>query len=233
MKTTLFTCLCSAALAVTLFAQDPTVTPAAAAAGAPAALASPAAATASPAAQTSVTPAADDRSDLERRIQKKVKHGLNISFGDDDEKSGRKHDVHVGNSDSEEAALMAIPIVGIIFTTLFGAPVLVVGLIMFFSYWKARSLHRTVRMMVEKGQPVPEALFATPHSPARARSDMRRGVVLIMIGLGLMIFLGAVNDWQDGSWAVGIIPFLIGAGYLLVWKLEGAKRGTDIPPRVS
>lgn len=128
---------------------------------------------------------------------------------------------------------MAIPIVGIIFTTLFGAPVLVVGLIMFFSYWKARSLHRTVRMMVEKGQPVPEALFATPHSPARARSDMRRGVVLIMIGLGLMIFLGAVNDWQDGSWAVGIIPFLIGAGYLLVWKLEGAKRGTDIPPRVS
>jgi hypothetical protein len=45
--------------------------------------------------------------------------------------------------------------------------------------------------------------------------------------LGLVIFLGAVNDWEGGSWAIGIIPFLIGLGYLLVWKLEGKK---DIPP---
>ncbi len=115
---------------------------------------------------------------------------------------------------------MAIPIVGIIFTTLFGAPVMIVGLIMFFSYWKARSLHRTVRMMVEKGQPVPESLFAAPHSPARQRSDMRRGVVLGMVGLGIMLFLGAVNEWEGGAWALGLIPFLIGAGYLVVWKLE-------------
>jgi len=125
---------------------------------------------------------------------------------------------------------MAIPIVGIIFTTLFGAPVLIVGLIMFFSYWKARSLHRTVRMMVEKGQPVPEALFATPPAVIRQRSDMRRGVVLAMIGLGVMLFLGAVNDWEGGAWALGLIPFLIGCGYLLVWKLEDNKAGTDNPP---
>lgn len=235
MKTTLITCLWSAAFAVTLFAQDPNATPAGAVPPSPAASVATApmpsaGITASPA----LTPSASASDDLESRIEKKVKRGLNITFGDDeDDKPGPKHDrVHVGNSDFDDGALMAIPIVGIIFTTLFGAPVLVVGLIMFFSYWKARSLHRTVRLMVEKGQPVPEALFATPHSPARARSDMRRGVVLIMIGLGVMIFLGAVNNWEDGAWAVGIIPFLIGAGYLLVWKLEGAKRSTDNAPRL-
>lgn len=118
---------------------------------------------------------------------------------------------------------MAIPIIGIIFTTLFGAPVLIVGLIMFFSYWKARSLHRTVRMMVEKGQPVPPELFVEHRTPARARNDMRKGVVLLMIGLGLIIFFGVVADWDDGVWAIGMIPFLMGAGYLTVWKLEGNK----------
>jgi hypothetical protein len=52
-----------------------------------------------------------------------------------------------------------------------------------------------------------------------------------MVGAGLMVFLGAVNDWENGAWAVGIIPLLIGAGYLLVWKLEGAQKAkTDNPP---
>lgn len=231
MKTTLVTCLCSAALALAAFAQPPagtpeptttttiiTTTPGAQAA--PAAQAAP-----------SATLARDDDSDLESRIEKKVKKGLNITFGDDDRKTHAREHRHNG-SDFDEGALMAIPIVGIIFSTLFGAPVLIVGLILFFSYWKQRSLYRTVRMMVEKGQPVPEGLFAPPQSPARQRSDMRRGVVLVMIGLGIMIFLGAVNDWNDGSWALGVIPFLIGAGYLLVWKLDANKRVTDTAPRV-
>ena len=74
--------------------------------------------------------------------------------------------------------------------------------------------------MVEKGQPVPEALLNPPPAQ-RQRSDMRRGVVLAMVGLGLMLFFGAVNDWEGGAWSIGLIPFLIGAGYLLVWKLEG------------
>jgi hypothetical protein len=63
---------------------------------------------------------------------------------------------------------------------------------------------------------------------------MRRGVVLVMIGIGLMCFFAAVNDWEGGAWTLGLIPFLIGAGYLVVWKLEGNKPGevkrTDNPP---
>jgi hypothetical protein len=81
-------------------------------------------------------------------------------------------------------------------------------------------------MMVEKGQPVPEALLNPP--PAhRQRSDLRRGIVLTMVGLGLLVFLGAINDWEGGAWSLGLIPFLIGAGYLLVWKLDAKK---DNPP---
>ena len=179
----------------------------------------------------SASPRSED--DLESRIDRKVKKGLHIGVGDrETDRESRRH----SHDDNDDSAFMAIPIVGIIFSTLFGTPVLIVAAIMFFSYLRSRSLHRTVRMMVEKGQPVPPALFAPP-TAIRARSDMRRGVVLVMVGIGLMVFFGAVNDWEGGVWALGIIPFLIGAGYLLVWKLEGNGRSgintsTDNIPRV-
>jgi len=100
---------------------------------------------------------------------------------------------------------------------------------MLFSYMRSRSLHKTVRDMVAKGQAVPPALFAPP--PAiRARSDFRRGVVLVMVGIALVIFFGAVNEWDGGAWAIGVIPFLIGVGYLLVWKFEGPKDTDKAPP---
>jgi hypothetical protein len=82
--------------------------------------------------------------------------------------------------------------------------------------------------MVAKGQEVPAALFAPPPI-IKARSDLRRGVVLLMVGFGLMIFFGAVNDWEGGVWSLGVIPFVIGLGYLLVWKLEGRSRD-KMPP---
>jgi hypothetical protein len=140
---------------------------------------------------------------------------LNVSANDD----AVRHD--------SDVPWIAIPIVTIVFLTIFGTPILIVAVILYFSFSKTRALHRTVRMMVEKGQPVPEALLNPPPAQ-RQRSDMRRGVVLAMVGLGLMLFFAAVNDWEGGAWSIGLIPFLIGAGYLLVWKLEGKK--DNVPP---
>ena len=214
MKTTILTCLCSIALVWTAFGQSSPM-PSPSASGTAVASAS-AGASISPA--VSATP--DDEDSIEKSVKRKTSRKFSITSP-----SGitiTRHHRDNDDSDIENGALMAIPIIGIIFSTLFGAPVLVVGAIMFFSYLKSRSLHRTVREMVEKGQPVPPALFAPP-AAIRARSDMRRGVVLVMVGIGVMIFFGAVNDWEGGAWALGIIPFLIGVGHLLVWKLEGPK----------
>jgi len=227
MKTTLVTCISSVALALSLFGQDPTPSPTATFGTTPATAFSPAAVLAA-----SPSPRLED--DLERRIEEKVKKGLHISIGGDRDRDRNRERDRSHNSDDEDfGALMAIPIVGIIFSAIFGTPVMIVAAIMFFSYLKSRSLHRTVRGMVERGQEVPAALFVTPPPAIRARSDMRRGVVLVMVGLGVMIFFGAVNEWEGGAWALGIIPFLIGCGYLLVWRLEGNKPSTDNVPRVS
>ena len=219
MKTTLLTSLCSIALALTVFGQTPTP-PASPSATAVASTST--SATVSPSVSPAATP--DDEDSIERSVTRKLERRLN--------KRSKRHvnitsNGHDGDFDFDEGALMAIPIVGIIFTTLFGAPVMVVAAIMFFSYLKSRSLHRTVREMVAKGQEVPAALFAPP-PVVRARSDMRKGIVLTMVGVGVMLFFAAVNEWEGGAWALGIIPFLIGLGYLLVWKLEGAK--DKVPP---
>jgi hypothetical protein len=223
MKTTTLACLFSIALFLPAFGQTPTPAPSPSVSSTAVASAS---AGASIAPAVSATP--EDEDSIERSVSRKLKRHFSVTNSGPNVTVSRR-DRNNDDFNVEDGALMAIPIIGIIFTTLFGAPVLVVGAIMFFSYLKSRSLHRTVRDMVEKGQPVPPALFAPP-AAIRARSDMRRGVVLVMVGFGIMIFFGAVNDWEGGAWAIGIIPFLIGVGHLLVWKLEGPKSADKAPP---
>lgn len=216
MKTLFLTCLCSIALVLSVCGQDPTAPPTSASAQASATASSP-----------SATPNRDDSIESEVARKLKRKFGVDIDVSNGTTHITRHHKSDSDDDDSDLGGIIAIPIIAIIFSTLFGAPVLVVATIMFFSYLKSRSLHRTVRNMVEKGQEVPAALFAAPPI-IRQRSDLRRGVVLVMVGFGLMIFFGAMNDWEGGAWSLGVIPFVIGLGYLLVWKLEG--RRDKVPP---
>jgi hypothetical protein len=168
-----------------------------------------------------MSPASNLADRLHQKLDKKLKgrHGIVID-GDDFDLDKMK---------SEDIPDFVIPIVAITMFTIFGAPVLIVAFIMYFGFSKSRMQHRTIRMLAEKGQPIPAALLAPPTPAVRQRSDMRRGIVLVMVGIALMICFGAWNDWEGGAWAIGVIPFVIGLGYLLVWKLEGGKKN-EIPP---
>jgi uncharacterized protein DUF6249 len=200
--------ICSLSVAISSFAQAPTASPL----------------TGTPAATAAISPTSTPQSKIEQSIRKKQKKHFGFTIGDHDRDLDKLD--RLDHAKSDDVPAIVVPIVAITLLTVFGAPVLIVGLILYFSFSRSRALHRTVRMMVEKGQPVPAALLNPP--PAlRQRSDLRRGVVLTMIGLGLMVFFGAVNDWEGGAWTLGLIPFLIGAGYLLVWKLDTKK---DNPP---
>jgi Domain of unknown function (DUF6249) len=218
LKIKLFTYFCCVvALACSAHGQSPTVPP-----GTPVAAMTPAAsvisaaaspvvpvtsATAAPAVAPGASPDSDE--DFDKAIEKKIRKHFNFDFDRG----------HSGEHSEDDVPWIAVPIVLIVFLSVFGVPVVIVGLIMYFSFSKSRALHKTVRLMVEKGQPVPEALL-NPPPVVRQRSDLRRGVVLLMVGAGLMVFFGAVNDWEGGVWSLGIIPFLIGLGYLLVWRLD-------------
>ncbi len=224
MKKLFLLCICSLALAGSLFGQAPTETPIASPTTTAAATATTSATSIAAPALTPTATGSSASSDLADRIHRKLekklghKHGIIIDGGD-------KDGDHVGSS--EDIPAMVIPLVAIVFMTIFGAPVLIVMLIGVIALIGSRMRQRTIRMMVEKGQPVPAELLAPEVRRVRRRSDVRRGVVWTMVGLGLMIWLAAVNDWEGGAWSFGLIPFLIGLGYLIVWKLENKK---DIPP---
>jgi hypothetical protein len=221
-------CICSIALAGSLFAQAPTESPiasptvptAATAATAATSMAAPAA-IATPAPKATSSSGSSDLADrIHRKLEKKLgkKHGIIIDGGDEDTDHEKS---------SDDIPTMIIPLVAIVFLSIFGAPVLIVIMIGVFALLVSRSRQRTIRMLVEKGQPVPAELLAPATRAVRRRSDVRRGVVWTMVGLGVMIWLGAVTDWEGGAWSLGLIPFLIGLGYLIIWKLENKK---DIPP---
>ena len=118
---------------------------------------------------------------------------------------------------------LLVPIFGIIFT--FGTPVILVAVILFYRMRKTRLLHETIARLVEKGQPIPEALLSPRSAPQKKLSDLRTGIILIAVGLGLSIFFYAITDRSDANvWAIGIIPLLIGVGYVVAWKLEPEKQ---------
>jgi uncharacterized protein DUF6249 len=200
--------ICSLVLATGSFAQTPTVSPIAS----------------TPAATAAISATSTPASKIEQSIRKKQKKHFGFTIDDHDKDLDALD--RLGDHKSKDIPEFVIPIVAITLLTVFGAPVLIVGLILYFSFSRSRALHRTVRMMVEKGQPVPEALLNPPPAQ-RQRSDVRRGVVLTMIGIGVTVFLGAASEWEGGAWTLGLIPFLIGLGYLLVWKLDTKK---DNPP---
>src|SRR5438045_6161644 len=113
MKKLILLCICSTALAASLFAQVPTASP----------IASPPAAT--PAATIAAIASPSDLADrIHQKLEKKFggkhgKHGIIIG-GDHDEldlDDGKSH---------EDIPAMVIPLVGIVFLTIFGAPVLIV-----------------------------------------------------------------------------------------------------------
>lgn len=68
------------------------------------------------------------------------------------------------------------------------------------------------RTLIEKGFEPPEGLLAAP-----ARRDLRKGVVLVFAGLGLVVAGMMLGD--RGMAAGGLIPAFIGIGYLVSYRL--------------
>ncbi len=99
-------------------------------------------------------------------------------------------------------------------------------------------LHETLRIAFEKGQPVPPEIITALQTPARPAAppvperDLRTGLVLIAVGLGLCAIgygfwyaLMTVSDTAAYMTAVsfaglGAIPGLIGVAYVIFWAVR-------------
>lgn len=81
-----------------------------------------------------------------------------------------------------------------------------------FRHRRQRMLHETIRQMVDKGMPIPPELLAPPARVARVktRNDLRNGLIMIGIGLGLAVI----------HFRAGWILVFVGAAFLLIWYIE-------------
>lgn len=88
-----------------------------------------------------------------------------------------------------------------------------------------RMLHETVRMMIEKGQPIPPELLQPQETARRPRSDLRTGLVLVAIGIGLCGLGLSIGSDKAKISGLGLIPILMGVAFLIAWKIEAKRSG--------
>ena len=108
--------------------------------------------------------------------------------------------------------LTAVLVVG----TIFGFTAIIVVVSMYVRHRARQMRHETIRLALEKGQPLPPEALAAP------RNDLSRGVRLIALGIGLSAFLyiiapshGGLPGRHGNVWAVGLILVAVGVGHLL------------------
>jgi hypothetical protein len=133
----------------------------------------------------------------------------------------------------EEARIQAIqsrsgpPAVAIVVpVALFTCALLLVASFLFFRHRKELEQQTTIRLMIEKGVTVPIE-FLAPRAPKH--SDLRHGLVLVAAGIAVVVFLKVAHG-PPGAWAFGLLPLLVGLGYLLVWKITSREENAADKP---
>src|SRR5262245_5474258 len=102
----------------------------------------------------------------------------------------------------------------------------IVAAALYASYRKDRQRHETLRRAIERGAEIPPSLLIPPRPP---HSDLRRGVLLLSVGVALAILLIATSP-APGIWTAALIPVSLGLGYLVVHRLE--RRSATAPAEV-
>jgi Domain of unknown function (DUF6249) len=120
---------------------------------------------------------------------------------------------------STDLAELFVPIA--VVATVFGCSAVMVGIVAYTLFRVRRLRHETIRVALEKGQPLPPDLLEPPrkqHGPLR---DLRTGLILLGIGVGVAAFMGLSGiPGVQRSWTIGFIPGFMGAAYLAAFTLS-------------
>ncbi len=100
-----------------------------------------------------------------------------------------------------------------------------IALITYFRFRRRREVQETIRVAIEKGQELPTEFLETISSPKdrpKKDQDLRRGVVLTAVGLGIGAFgfLVGEDDAVGPLMGIGSIPLLIGLALTALWILR-------------
>ncbi|MGH8148250.1 MAG: DUF6249 domain-containing protein [Rhodanobacteraceae bacterium] len=102
-------------------------------------------------------------------------------------------------------------------------PVLIAFIVLRYRQQQTRTRYEALVQLAEKGVELTPQLLAEPRT---VYSERRRALVLIGTGFGIMVMFVALpgrfaNGYSVASlWAMGLLPLMIGLGYLASWWLN-------------
>lgn len=105
----------------------------------------------------------------------------------------------------------------------FLGPTLIVLIFLRYRYLQTQARYNTLLQLAEKGVDLTPQMLAEPRLEY---SERRRALVLIGAGLGLMVMFAALPGHFDNGlgvrslWGFGLLPLMIGLGYLASWWLN-------------
>ena len=103
------------------------------------------------------------------------------------------------------------------------ATILGIWLVSLFNFRKRLTMHETLRLAMDKGQPLSMDLLATMTQIVDPiRRDLRRGIVLIAIGIGIAV-VGVIIGPEEGGTlrpvlGIASFPVILGVAYLGLWR---------------
>lgn len=98
---------------------------------------------------------------------------------------------------------------------------LIVAASLYAGYRKDVERHHTLRQAIDRGASIPSELLVPARTP---NADLRRGIVLVALGLALGILLVAMTGLSNGT--IALIPLFLGIAYLIVHHLDAKSRQT-------
>lgn len=109
-------------------------------------------------------------------------------------------------------------------------PLAIIVLTLRFLRQQTEARYRTLLQLAEKGVDLPLDVLA---ERGRPQDDRRRAIILLSGGLGLILCLLALPvQTEQGHrigeiWGIGLLPVMMGLGYLLNWWLETRAGASD------
>jgi hypothetical protein len=86
----------------------------------------------------------------------------------------------------------------------------------YFNQLKSKMRYNLLSKLVDKNKEIPSELLI---QNKKIRSDLHKSIILISVGIGIGIFLYLLN-LEKSYWTIGLIPTIIGIGYLISFVLE-------------
>jgi Domain of unknown function (DUF6249) len=97
----------------------------------------------------------------------------------------------------------------------------IIAVVGYFKNQERKQRHETIRLALEKGQPLPAELLDSELSvlsrsfgAAARQGDLARGIQWIFAGAGLSLFLWIFKP-ERPLWAVGLVVLFVGVGKLV------------------